>query len=58
MGTTGGVEDLLNQIVWLGSPTEIVKTIIDMGAPIVIALILLGVIQCFFGYKVFRYELG
>ncbi len=58
MGTTGGVEDLLNQIVWLSSPTEIVKTIIDMGAPIVIALILLGVIQCFFGYKVFRYELG
>lgn len=58
MGTTGGVEDLLNQIVWLSSPTEIVKTIIDMGAPIVIALILLGVIQCFLDIKCFAMSWG
>lgn len=52
------LEDLLNQIVWMSSASDIVDTIIGMGAPVVIGLLLFGVLQCFFGYKLFRFELG
>ena len=52
------LEDLLNQIVWMSSASDIVHTIIALGAPVVIGLLLFGVLQCFFGYKLFRFELG
>lgn len=53
-----GIEDLLDQIVWMSSASDIVNTIIALGAPVVIGLVLFGVLQCFFGYKLFRFELG
>ena len=56
--TNVGMEDLLNQIIWTNSIPDIVNMLISMGASVVIVLVLFGVVQCFFGYKVFRFELG
>ena len=56
--TNVGMEDLLNQIIWTNSIPDIVNMLISMGASVVIVLVLSGVVQCFFGYKVFRFELG
>lgn len=53
-----GMNDVLNQIIWMSSISDIVNTLIATGVGAVIFVVFMGVIQCFFGYKVFRFELG
>jgi hypothetical protein len=53
-----GIEDVLNQVMWMSPLTDIINSIIAMGAAVVIGIVLLGIVQCFFGYKLFRVELA
>lgn len=53
-----GMNDVLNQIIWMSSVSDIMDTLIATGVGAVIFVVLFGVVQCFFGYKVFRFELG
>ena len=52
------IEDLLNQIIWLRPTDEIIDTIIAFGPPVVIGILVFGLIQCFFGRIIFRYEMA
>lgn len=55
---TTGLNDVLNEIIWMRSISDIVKTLIAAGAAAVIVVVLLAVLQCFFGYRIFRYEMA
>lgn len=52
------VEDLLNQIIWLRPTDEIIDSIIAFGPPVVIGILVFGLIHCFFGRIIFRYEMA
>lgn len=52
------LEDIANQILWMNSLKDIVQSILDLGLGVVIGVILLSVLQVFFGYIIFRYEMG
>ena len=53
-----GLNDVLNEIIWMKSLSEIAKTIIAAGGIAVVAVVLFSILQCFLGYTVFRYELA
>lgn len=52
------LEDIANQIIWMNSLKDIVQSVLDLGLGVVIGIILLSVLQVFFGYIIFRYEMG
>lgn len=52
------INDLLNQIIWMHSISDILDAFVAIGPGVVIGMVVLGVIQCFFGYKLFRYEMA
>ncbi len=52
------IEDLLNQIIWLRPSDEIIDSIIAFGPPVVIGILVFGLIHCFFGRIIFRYEMA
>ena len=56
--STPGLEDVLNEIVWMKSLPEIMDTLIKMGTLAVVIIFIISILQCFFGYTVFRYELA
>ena len=56
--STPGLEDVLNEIVWMKSLPEIMNTVVQMGAAAVSIIFVISILQCFFGYTVFRYELA
>lgn len=55
---TAKVEDLLNQIIWLRPADEIIDAILAFGTPVVVGILVFGIIQCFFGRIIFRFEMA
>ena len=52
------INDLLNQIIWMHSISDILDAFVAIGPGVFVGMVVLGVIQCFFGYKLFRYEMA
>ncbi len=55
---TAKMEDLLNQIIWLRPTDEILDAILAFGTPVVIGLLIFGIVHCFFGRIIFRFEMA